>query len=123
MWVGSIDHVQVGGPCEPRTGQIMESEVRALIVGENLFAVRGTGGNVCTYVARIRGNTARGFGLCEGHQRMGFAVRFRTTGPGTRPRRPEDVRPDDELLNEHRSLDEGSGFRERGLDDWFPRNR
>src|SRR5690242_15509370 len=79
VWVGQVDGVQIGGPCTKPTGETMQSEVRALITGQNLFAVRDTGGTVCTYFAQIGDDHGRGFRLCEGQgERLGFAIRFRS---------------------------------------------
>ena len=39
VWVGAADHVQVGGPCVARTGVNSRSRVRAVIVGQEFFAI------------------------------------------------------------------------------------
>ncbi len=119
VWVGRIDHLQVGGPCMRATGETLRSEVRATIAGDNLFAVRMTGDLTCTHVARIREARGRGFVLCENDERRFFGIRFRAS-----PQRPlREVPPDEELLFDERgTASRGSrGFRERGLDDWFAR--
>lgn len=114
-WLGEIDHVHVGGPCVEGTGQMLRSNVRAIITGDNLFAVRTSGGTLCTHVVRLGENRGRGFTLCENEQRVPFAIRFRTS-----PQRPlRETPPDDELLDDTRTGRPGRRFQERGLDDWF----
>jgi hypothetical protein len=40
VWSGSIEQIHIGGPCERRTSRIRRSNVRAVIHGDNVFAVR-----------------------------------------------------------------------------------
>src|SRR3712207_2381312 len=67
IWVGTIDHFHVGGPCSRSTGQLARSKVWAVIAADTIFGVRTTeDGQLCNYVARIvRENRGRGVGLCE----------------------------------------------------------
>src|SRR5215207_1858066 len=78
VWVGSADHVQVGGPCAQRTGANNRSRVRAVIVGQEFFAVLQseptTGaavhtGPICSYYGPIREDRVRGVEVCEGAAR------------------------------------------------------
>jgi hypothetical protein len=119
VWVGTIDHFQIGGPCAPRTGQVRRSDVRAVIAGENFFAFNAIdNGSLCSYVARIvRENRARGVSLCEGNPEPGgFVIRFRSQ-QDTRPMRD----PDDELLTEEQRRQPDLRFEFRGLEQLFGR--
>lgn len=115
LWVGVVEWYHIGGPCEHRTDQVLRSEVRAHIAGENLFAVTHVGDEFCTYVAHINEHRGRGFALCEGAKRNPFNVRFRAPDRSIRE-------PEDELFeDENQPGPRGRRFRERGLDDWFGR--
>ncbi|KAA2235250.1 hypothetical protein [Salinarimonas soli] len=121
VWVGTIDHVHVGGPCVPATRATATSEVRAVIAGDNLFALRTTDHNIlCTYVARIeRENRGRGVTVCEGvPQRGGFVVRFRERRD-VRPMR--EMPPDDDLFTDEQRRRPDLRFEFRGLDQLFGR--
>ena len=121
VWVGTIDHFQIGGPCAPRTGETHRSEVRAVIAGENFFAFNTQeNGRFCSYVARIiRENRARGVSLCEGNpERRGFVIRFRSQQD---PRPMREVPPDDELLTEEQRRQPELRFEFRGLEQLFGR--
>ncbi len=52
LWVGQAEHVHVGGPCAPERGHTDQSEIRATIAGEDLFATRrmSNGGYAVTTV-------------------------------------------------------------------------
>jgi hypothetical protein len=101
VWIGWIDHFHIGGPCERPTGRTLRSEVRAGIAGENIFASRITGDDLCSYTGRLpRENRARGVLICEGGQRCSFVMRFRSPPD---PRALREVPPDNDLLtNEQR---------------------
>jgi hypothetical protein len=120
VWAGTIEFLRIGGPCAPRDYYTTRREVRAVIAGQNLFAVRPTETNeVCTYVGRIAGKRARGFALCEGGAvRQGFAVRFPEGAQANRQRPLREVPPDDELLELEQSPG-GRRFRDRSLDEFF----
>jgi hypothetical protein len=119
VWVGTIDHFQIGGPCTRATGQTLRSEVRAVIAGDNLFAFRTTGDQLCNYVAQMRGeNRARGINLCEGQRRVGFVIRFRAP---REERQMRDVPPDDDLLTQEQRQQPSRQFQFRGLDELFGR--
>lgn len=120
VWFGSIDHFQIGGPCTRATGQTLRSEVRAVIVGENVFAFRTTGDTLCSYVAKMRGeNRARGVVLCEGNEtRLGFVIRFQAP-QDQRPMR--EVPPDDELLTQEQRRQPNLRFEFRGMEELFGR--
>jgi hypothetical protein len=119
IWVGTIDHFQIGGPCTRATGEVLTSDVRAYFVGENLFAVRTTGRVTCMYTGRMIGeNRARGIGVCENLPRTGFAIRFRAP----QDRRPlREVPPDDEILTQEQRQRPNMRFEFRGLDELFGR--
>jgi hypothetical protein len=114
LWVGMIEYYNVGGPCVRATNQVLRSDARAHIVGENLFAVTSVGGKFCTYVAHLTERRGRGFTFCEGDQRYAMNIRFRAE-PGRSVREPEEELFEDE----ERPIGSGRRFRERGLDDWF----
>ena len=110
LWVGSMDHMHVGGPCVQGTGQTYTSKVQAVIVGESFFATRHTG-NTCLYHGQIQGDWVRGFELCEGTAaRVIFVGRF---PPGERgeARQRYDQRPvereDDDWLDDPQTLNRG----------------
>ena len=113
VWVGEIEHYHVGGPCARGTGQTLRSEVRAVITGDNLFAIRKEREFVCTHFARIREREGRGVTVCENGPRSTFNVRFRAS-PDRQLREPAD-----DLLEEDGG--QGRRFRERSLDDWVGR--
>jgi hypothetical protein len=120
VWIGTIDHYQVGGPCERTTGQAIQSEVRAIIAGDNLFAFRTSENGACSYVAKMQGeNRARGIGICEGvPKRFGFVIRFRAA----EDRRPmRDVPPDDDLLTQEQRRQPDRRFQFRGVEELFER--
>jgi hypothetical protein len=120
VWVGTIDHYQIGGPCERTTGQTIRSEVRAIIAGDNLFAFRGSDNGACSYIAKMQGeNRARGIGICEGvAKRFGFVIRFRAP----QDRRPmREVPPDDELLTQEQRRQPDLRYQFRGFQDLFER--
>ena len=115
LWVGSMDHMHVGGPCVQGTGQRYSSKVQAVIVGESFFALRHTGGN-CLYHGQIQGDRVRGIELCEGvATRVNFAGRF---PPGERgearqryEQRPVEREDDDWLDNpQTHDRDRSPGF-------------
>ncbi len=76
IWIGTIEHRQVGAACARSTGRVLRSEVRAGIVGDNLFAVRRTGKTTCTYFAQLHYNAGEGFVFCERGERGTFKVQF-----------------------------------------------
>jgi hypothetical protein len=89
VWVGAADHVQVGGPCVARTGVNSRSRVRAVIVGQEFFAILQSepasgaavhSGQICSYYGPVRDDQVRGVEVCEGGERMMFALRFRPEG-------------------------------------------
>ena len=89
VWVGSADHVQVGGPCVARTGVNSRSRVRAVIVGQEFFAILQSepasgaavhSGQICSCYGPVRDDQVRGVEDCEGGERMMFALRFRPEG-------------------------------------------
>ena len=121
VWVGTIDHLHIGGPCAQSRGEVMSSDVRAVIAGDNLFALRTReDGKVCSYVARMVGeNRGRGIVLCEGdRERTGFVIRFRATADA-RPMR--EIPPDDELLTEEQRRRPDRPFEFRGFEELFGR--
>lgn len=119
VWVGQAEYLHVGGPCAEPTGEIRGSDVRAVIAGSNLFAVRGRpGGGVCTYVMQIGANRGRGFSLCEGQRRSGVAMRFRA---GDRQGSLREMVPERELWDREQGSDRGGRFQREGIDDWFDR--
>ncbi len=120
VWYGTIEHFHVGGYCDAPTGQILRSDVRAVIAGNNFFAVRRTGNTLCTYTASRRGpnaNRARGVAICEGEQRHVVNIRFRAQ-ENSRPLR--ELPPDEDLLQEERS-GPNLRFEFRGLEELFGR--
>ena len=69
VWVGAADHVQVGGPCVARTGVNSRSRVRAVIVGQEFFAILQSepasgaavhSGQICSYYGPVRDDQVRG---------------------------------------------------------------
>jgi hypothetical protein len=119
VWFGTVEHVQIGGPCARATGVMLRSEARAVIAGDNLFAFRATGHKVCNYIGQMRGeNRARGVWVCEDQRRYGFVIRFRA------PREERSLRelpPDDELLSQEQRQQPDQRFQFRGLDELFRR--
>jgi hypothetical protein len=115
LWVGSIDHYHVGGPCGRRTGQTLRSDVRAVIVDGHLFAIRHAGELICTHMGQIDNRRGQGITICENAPRFAFNIRFRVP--------PENsVRdPADDLLENEESLYRGRRLHERNLDDWIRR--
>ena len=113
VWVGEIEHYHIGGPCAPSNRQILRSTVRAVITGDNLFAIRQERDTVCTHFARIDERRGRGVTVCEGAKRLAFNIRFRA--PADRPLRD----PADDLLDDDRG--QGRRCREGDLDDWVGR--
>jgi hypothetical protein len=122
VWSGSIEQIHIGGPCERRTSRIRRSNVRAVIHGDNVFAVRTTDqGSVCLYAARRTGdglNRARGVFVCEGRQRQSAVFRFRSRMS------PSDalsqIAPDDEIWREQ-SRGPRLRLEFRGLEELFGR--
>jgi hypothetical protein len=79
VWVGSVEHLHVGGPCEPRNNTRLRSDVRAVIVGDSFFAARKIleNGNVCQIYARVAGDRVNGIELCEGlENRVSFTMQM-----------------------------------------------
>ena len=69
-----------------------------MIVGENIFATRLTGDNLCSYAGqRPRENRACGLSICEGGQRKRFVARFWAPPD---PRALREVPPDNDLLTD-----------------------
>jgi hypothetical protein len=100
IWVGSVEQEHIGGPCAPATGKVYDSEVRAVIVGDNLFAARRSDAVVCSYYGRIQERRLRGFELCEGSgERLVFALRFPAAAG------PRDSRQRDEWMDDPRTYD------------------
>jgi hypothetical protein len=62
MWVGDIEFIQIGGRCVNPTHQVVNYSVKAVIVGEEFFGVRGS----CHMNGRLRGDTIRGVEVCAG---------------------------------------------------------
>jgi hypothetical protein len=119
VWIGSIEHFHVGGPCQRPTGRILRSEARAVIAGENIFALRLTGRVLCNYTVRlVRENRARGVQVCEGEQRHGLVMRFRSPPD---PRSLREIPPDPDLLTEEQRREPSLKFELRGFEDLFGR--
>jgi hypothetical protein len=120
VWVGTIDHYQIGGPCERPSGGTLRSDVRAVIAGDNLFAFRASEAGACSYIAKMEGeNRARGIGICEGvPKRFGFVIRFRAP-QDQRPMR--EIPPDDELLTREQRRRPDLRYQFDGIDDLFAR--
>lgn len=112
LWVGVIDHTNVGGPCAPGGGERTRTQVHASIAGDTFFAGREAGGTVCTYYGRIREDRVRGIQLCEGAADKGvFALRFPPQGGDSRQVQPGAGQ--DRFLDDPRSVDPNevpSGF-------------
>jgi hypothetical protein len=108
VWVGTTDHVLVGGPCQQGGGSRSMSSVRAVIVGENFFAARRQdNGSVCSYYGQIERDRVRGFELCEGNPtRLLFALRF-PPGESREVRERYQGRDADEWLDDPRTLEPG----------------
>jgi hypothetical protein len=120
VWYGTIDHFHVGGPCDAPTGRTLRSDVRAVIAGNNFFAVRNTGNTLCNYAASRRGpnaNRARGVVICEGARRVVTNIRFRAQ-ENNRPL--AELPRDDDLLREEQS-GPALRFEFRGLEELFGR--
>lgn len=119
VWVGTIDHFHIGGPCVRATGQVLRSDVRAYLVRDNLFAFRMTGDAMCSYAGRITGeNRARGVQVCENQPRTGFVIRFRAP----EDRRPlREVPPDDDMLTQEQREHPSRRFQFHGIDELFGR--
>ena len=62
LWVGDIEFIHIGGRCANPTHQTATYPVRAVIVAEEFFGVRGS----CHMNGRVRGNTIRGLEVCAG---------------------------------------------------------
>jgi len=62
LWVGKIEFIHVGGHCANPTHQVVVLPVRAVIVEDDFFGVRGS----CQMNGRFRGTTIRGVELCAG---------------------------------------------------------
>ena len=62
LWVGDIEFIQVGGRCANPTHEVANYQVRAVIVADEFFGVRGS----CYMNGRLRGNTIRGTEVCAG---------------------------------------------------------
>jgi hypothetical protein len=85
VWVGNIDYLHIGGPCVPPTNKVAVAAVRAVIAGEDFFAVRTSPSVTCHLHGVIRGERVRGYMLCSGSQPpIAFALSFA---------RPESQRP------------------------------
>lgn len=105
LWVGSADHVQIGGPCAPATGETRRDEIKATIAGDTLLAVRNAREGLCTYYGRIMDDRVQGVELCEGTpNRMAFALHLRSP-TGQRSMRDNDPRQRDDFLDDPRTLD------------------
>ena len=121
VWVGTIDHYQIGGPCERPSGGTLRSDVRAVIAGDNLIAFRTSeGAGACSYIAKMEGeNRARGIGICEGvPRRFGFVIRFRAP-QDQRPIR--EMPPDVDLLTREQRGRPDLRYQFDGIDDLFAR--
>ncbi len=110
LWVGSIDHVHVGGPCAQGTGRRIGSDVKAVIAGESFFAARrDDNGHFCSYYGRIREDRVRGPELCAGTASQStFALRFPPQGNSEARQRHERrpiEREDDDWLDNPQTLD------------------
>jgi hypothetical protein len=121
IWVGSAEHVHVGGPCEAGTGAKTQSKVRSVIAGGVFFAVlqseptTGAGantGSICSYYGPIQGDRVSGVEVCERVARMLFALRFRGEGERDAQQRAEQ-RPleqqDDDWLDNPQTHDRDGG--------------
>jgi hypothetical protein len=78
VWVGNADFRHIGGACiAPNQGVVVANEVRAVLAGDEFFAVRTTGFGTCHLHGRVRNNEVRGLELCTGQQPpFAFALRF-----------------------------------------------
>ena len=62
LWVGDIEFIHIGGRCANPTHQVANYQVRAVIVADEFFGVRGN----CHMNGRVRGNALRGLEVCAG---------------------------------------------------------
>jgi hypothetical protein len=62
IWAGEIEFIQIGGRCVNPTHQVVTYPVRAVIVADEFFGIRG----ICHMNGRLRGNTIRGVEVCAG---------------------------------------------------------
>jgi hypothetical protein len=54
VWLGEIEFIQVGGPCARPTGEVVLTEVRAVVTEGYFFAYRTTGSYACHMHGRVR---------------------------------------------------------------------
>jgi hypothetical protein len=99
VWIGRINARQTGGRCVERTDRQAEFDVRAVLQGDSLFALRrDQQGEFCSYYAQGRERPIRGLQLCEGRSEPSiFVLRF----PQGRPDQTED----DDWVEDQRNFD------------------
>jgi hypothetical protein len=62
LWSGDIEFIHVGARCANPTHQVVTYPVRAVIVADEFFGIRGA----CHMNGRVRGNIIRGLEVCAG---------------------------------------------------------
>jgi hypothetical protein len=81
LWVGYADFVHVGGRCGRGTQRTLTYEVRAGMVGEDVFVYRTAGPSQCYMHGKRRPEGVTGFELCSGFAAsVPFALRLSPSG-------------------------------------------
>jgi hypothetical protein len=93
VWVGNIDFLRVGGPCSPPGRSRASYEVRAAIVGDDFFASRRSGDELCMLHGKVQGDEVHGRELCRGNNPWEFTLQLHGREPDERgPERREEWR-------------------------------
>jgi hypothetical protein len=76
VFVGDFEYAHTGGPCARGDGYRQSDDVRAVIAGNDFFAVRNSQSSMCVIHGSVQGDEVRGYD-CNGEQPKGFALKLR----------------------------------------------